>query len=197
MIGMNQPTDEELVQAMRNGNREGFLLLYDRHAPLIRAICTATTQNIEEGQELAQEVFFRAFSKINRLQKSERFAGWLVGLARNVGKEWRKRRFRDRRRYGGEITEEVVAASHPLGDEEENLRLHKALGRLPEKERLAVHLFYLEEEPVERACSLMGVSRSGFYRLLERGRRRLAAWLSDSEKALLQYAKEPIDGLGT
>jgi RNA polymerase sigma-70 factor, ECF subfamily len=181
---MNHQTDAELVQAMRNGNREAFLQLYDRHSPLVRAVCTTTTHNLAEGQDLAQEVFLRAITKIDHLRDSERFAGWLVGLARHVGKEWRKRRVRDRQRFAAKNCDEVAAAGSPASDEEEHERLYQALARLPEKERLAVHLFYLQEEPAEKARSLLGVSRSGFYRLLERGRRRLTAWLSDSQKAV-------------
>ena len=38
---------------------------------------------------------------------------------------------------------------------------------------MAVHVFYLQEHPVEHARALLGLSRSGFYRALERARKRL------------------------
>lgn len=51
--------------------------------------------------------------------------------------------------------------------------LSRALGELPEQERLAVHLFYLEADPVIAAREALGLSRSGFYKLLARARERL------------------------
>jgi DNA-directed RNA polymerase specialized sigma subunit len=44
---------------------------------------------------------------------------------------------------------------------------------LPEKERLALHTFYLQGNSADNAHRIMGLSRSGFYRVLERARKRL------------------------
>jgi RNA polymerase sigma-70 factor, ECF subfamily len=181
---MNQPTDAELVQETLRGSREAFLQLYDRYAPLVRASCTATTQNTADGQDLAQEVFIRAYTRLDQLRDGERFGGWLMGLVRNVGKEWRKKRRRDRHRYVGSLAEDAAVEDTVCGKSEEHERLHRAIARLAEKERIAVELFYLEEEPLEKARSLLRVSRSGFYRILERGRRRLAGFLSKPGESL-------------
>jgi RNA polymerase sigma-70 factor, ECF subfamily len=178
---MEHPTDAELVREALRGSREAFLLLYDRYAPLVRASCTSATQNLADGQDLAQEVFVRAHVKLSQLRDAERFGGWLMGLAANVGREWRRRRRRDRHRFVGTLAEDVAIAATDPDSNEDVERLHGALARLKEKERIAVQLFYLEEEPFEKARSVLRVSRSGFYRLLERGRQRLAAILSQSE----------------
>jgi RNA polymerase sigma-70 factor (ECF subfamily) len=55
---------------------------------------------------------------------------------------------------------------------------------LPEKERLALHAFYLQEESVEEARRVLGLSRSGFYRMLERARARLRKRLSDDQESI-------------
>jgi RNA polymerase sigma-70 factor (ECF subfamily) len=51
--------------------------------------------------------------------------------------------------------------------------LQKAMLRLPERERLALHAFYLQGRSVEQARAVLGLSRSGMYRVLERARKRL------------------------
>lgn len=51
--------------------------------------------------------------------------------------------------------------------------LHEAIRQLPENERLALHLFYLEEQPVAAARRVLNLSQSGFYDLLERARNRV------------------------
>jgi RNA polymerase sigma-70 factor, ECF subfamily len=178
---MNHLTDADLVRDTLRGSREAFLQLYDRYAPLVRTCCTSATQNLADGQDLAQEVFVRAYTKLGQLRDAERFGQWLTGLAGNVGREWRRQRRRDRHQFVGTLAEDVAAApTVPAGNEDVE-RLHQAIARLKEKERIAVQLFYLEEEPFEKARAVLRVSRSGFYRLLERGRQRLAAILSKSE----------------
>ena len=42
-------------------------------------------------------VFLRAYSKLDSLREPESFSAWLTGIARQVCREWRRGRRRDRR----------------------------------------------------------------------------------------------------
>jgi RNA polymerase sigma-70 factor (ECF subfamily) len=55
------------------------------------------------------------------------------------------------------------------------------VAKLPEQERLAVHSFFIHEKDARRAAELLGLSRSGFYALLQRAVARLAKQLQPSE----------------
>lgn len=57
--------------------------------------------------------------------------------------------------------------------------IQEALEQLPERERLAVQTFYLLDESSDRARSLLKLSKSGLYRVLQRARRRLKHLLKD------------------
>jgi RNA polymerase sigma factor (sigma-70 family) len=72
----------------------------------------------------------------------------------------------------------TAAAADPtrLAEHAEQLdRLGAALDQLDDRERLAIHLYYLEADPVQAAASALGLSRSGYYKLLGRAREQLAA----------------------
>ena len=58
--------------------------------------------------------------------------------------------------------------------------LGRAMDQLPDNERLALHLYYLEADPVAAASTALGVSRSGFYKLLTRARERLSVMMSEA-----------------
>ena len=63
-------------------------------------------------------------------------------------------------------------------DQEDDLhRLRDAIAALPQREREALHLFYLQEQPADAAATLLGLSRSGFYRAIDRARTRLQRML--------------------
>lgn len=170
---MNRP-DNELVTAARGGDHAAFAMLYDRYAPLIRAICFDSAGNLNEAQDLSQETFLRAYKNLTTLDKPDRFDAWLVGIARRIGKEWLRSRIKDRRRLQN-LSADGRSTEHQMPKNFETL--YSALKKLPEDERLAVHLFYLEEQSIEQASGLFGYSRSGFYRLLERARKRLGSLL--------------------
>ena len=61
-------------------------------------------------------------------------------------------------------------------DRSEQLRrLGDALDELPDRERLAIHLYYLDSDPIKSASDALGLSRSGYYKLLARARERLGS----------------------
>lgn len=172
--------DEHLVGRVLRGDREAFGDLYDRYAGLVRSVCFEATGDVVDAQDLAQDVFLSAFRQLDQLSDPGRFGAWLVGIARLSGQEWRRTRHRDRHEWAGDATDEL-AEPERLDHEDQWSDLRTALASLPEDERLGVHLFYLEEQPADLARQLLNLSLSGFYRLLDRAREKLAQRLKLGE----------------
>jgi len=174
--------DSSLVEQTVAGKTSAFGLLYERYARVVRAICFDETRDVQSAQELAQEVFLRAFAGLAKLRAADRFGPWLISIARYVCREWRRSRRRDRHQY----TDHVPEAVRTLDEEtdETACRLRLAITRLPEQERLALHLFYLNGDSADAARQILGLSRAGFYKLLERARRQLTELLKDAEEKI-------------
>ncbi|MHC4443016.1 MAG: RNA polymerase sigma factor [Planctomycetota bacterium] len=172
-------SDANLVEAVLSGDRSAYADLYDRYARLIRAVCYDATRDLNHSQDLSQEVFLRAYRKLGDLRDADKFAGWLVGIARTVGREWQRRRLRDRHQYVG-ASPEAMDCAGTSRDEERIVNLREALQSLPERERLALHVFYLQGESAEAVQRVLELSRSGTYRLLERARQRLKKLLREN-----------------
>ncbi len=168
---MTTPSDKALVLAVFAGEKAAYEKLYDRYAPLVRAVCYDMTGNLADAQDLAQDVFMRAYEKLEYLREPELFGRWIVGIARLRCKEWRRQRLRSQNKDVGLNDAQVVAPEPPDDSRIELLR--EMITTLPEKERLALHTFYLQGSSADNARRIMGLSRSGFYRVLERARKRL------------------------
>ena len=172
------PEDGALVRTILRGDTSAYAVLYDRYAPLVRAMCHDTTCNTTDTADLSQEVFLRAFRKLRDLRDPERYGAWLVAITKTVCQDWRRKRARDRHRY---VNPEDVSTAASVDPDNDGLdrRIHEALLRLPEKERIAVQAFYLMDESSERARAILELSRSGLYRVLQRARNRLRPLLED------------------
>jgi RNA polymerase sigma-70 factor, ECF subfamily len=172
--------DAELVRRATAGGRDAAGEIYDRYAPLVRAITLDATGLTAEASDLVQEVFLRALSRLGQLRQGELLCGWLVGIARRQGAEYRRRMARQRRRFAPLIDEPAhvddEAAAHAIE------LVRQAIRQLPERERIAIHIHYLCGEPAEAARAALGFSPSGFYKLLERARARLRAQLLKMER---------------
>ena len=173
---MTMPSDKMLVEAVFEGEKAAFEELYDRYGPLVRAVCFDTTGNLADAQDLAQDVFMRAYEKLKNLREPELFARWIVAIARLRCKEWQREKVRTQRKHSG-LNEAYTAVSEQSNDGQLE-RLRKKIRELPTQERLALHIFYLQENSADDARKIIGLSRSGFYRVLERARKNLALILS-------------------
>ncbi len=71
-----------------------------------------------------------------------------------------------------------ASAASSLERRETMDQLGDAINALPEDLRLALHLFYIEPDPVDAAKRALGISRAQFYRLVTQARELIAAQLT-------------------
>lgn len=173
-------SDAELVLKSLNGDESAFGELYDRYAKLVLAISRESTHELASAQDLTQEVFLRAYSKLGLLKDFDRFGPWLISITKNVGREFRRSKGRDRLVLLGQESEEL---SDPPKEESERVQLlEKAMSMLNKKERLALHVHYLQEADGEQGKKMLGMSRSSYYRLVDRAKKRIGGIIEKLEK---------------
>jgi RNA polymerase sigma factor (sigma-70 family) len=166
------------------GNREAFGQLYDRHARMVRAVVAGVSGDWSAVEDMVQECFLRAYRNLARLRDPQRFRSWIVGIARRVARERRRALMRDRHEFGQPHPSEIEStAGHEsevhVCDELELVM--QRVAALPERERLAIHAFFLEQQDTSQAAELLGLSRSGFYALVQKAIARLAAQIRPFE----------------
>ena len=176
---MTKPSDRELIEAVIAGEKTAFAELYDRYGPLVRAISYDTTRNLTEAQDLAQDVFMRAYEKLSRLRDRDHFGKWIIGITRMRCREWQRKRLRSQNKNDGLNSSLMIVPDPPDDDRIERLR--EIITTLPKRERFALHTFYLQGKSADNARRIIGLSRSGFYRVLDRARKRLERILIQKE----------------
>lgn len=171
------------LAAAQAGSTEAFAGLYDRHAAVVLSLCRRNCA--PEADDAVQETFLRAYRMLHQLDCPTAFRPWLYAIARRVCAERRRSARRRTHHEGravlmriGEVAEHSTSFDSVHRAEQID-RLGSALETLPDSERLAIHLFYLEDDPVAVAAEALGLSRSGFYKLLARARAKLAARLRE------------------
>jgi RNA polymerase sigma-70 factor (ECF subfamily) len=169
------------------GDKDAFGRLYDRHAAVVLSFCRRGAGWVgHESEDAMQETFLRAHNKLREVNDCRGFRSWLLTIAGFVTRERRRSaaRYANHLRSAASNASAVLAGhDHPSpsasAEHADSLaRLSTALDQLPDDERLAIHLQYLEHDPVDAARSALGLSRSGFYKLLARAREHLAQLMS-------------------
>ncbi|MBP3956812.1 sigma-70 family RNA polymerase sigma factor [Gemmata sp. G18] len=173
------PTDAELVRRTVAGDRDAFARLYDRYARLVRAI--AGDAGPDRAEDVTHDVFLRAYRSITALRDADRFAPWLVGIARRVVQETRRRPVREP--LSSDVADGRPPAEHSIDDADERAHVLALVSRLPEEERRAVQFFFLSGRDGTETARLLGRSRSGTYALINRAVGILARWMGADHTA--------------
>ena len=165
-----------LVLRAQEGDREAFAFLYDEFAPLVRAVAYDATGCLQESEDLCQEVFLQAHKSLRQLRDPASFPSWLMVTTRRRCASWGRA---EKRRPSVGLDEVETPAVASAAHDDEIQRMLNAIRQLPPQERMALHLFYLAEQPAELARQTLGLSTAGFYKVLERAKRRASVLLQE------------------
>ena len=173
------------LAAAEAGDHAAFARLYDRHAPVVLSLCRRLS--LAEAEDATQETFIRAHRLLHKVESANKLRPWLYGIARRVCSEYirshRRRKLHEDQAMVMRTAQRNASSSPPaetLAHAEQLQRLDGAIDQLEDRQRLAIHLFYLESDPIQAAKSALGLSRSGYYKLLAKARDRLAELMRET-----------------
>jgi RNA polymerase sigma-70 factor (ECF subfamily) len=169
-------SDEKLYRRIRKGDREAFVVLYERREPALYRYALQISGNRAIAEEATQEAFLQLIRPDPRFdeRRGSSLESYLYGVVRNLARA-------ARRGYGAAIADEPAAEDdlvRSLIGGERALALYAAMRELPDAYREAVMLCDIEERSYEDAAGLMGCPVGTVRSRLYRARRLLAAKLS-------------------
>ncbi len=150
------------MEAYVAGDAGAFERLFRSLAPPLRAFLARSVNDRAIVEDLVQATFLKLHAARRSWRRGERLRPWAFTIAARVRADW----FRSQGRPELEIDEaEGVAASDPAGDaseavvaEERAERVRAALDRLPQPQRVVVHLHRIEELTFAEIGRVLGIS---------------------------------------
>ncbi|MEZ6003050.1 MAG: sigma-70 family RNA polymerase sigma factor [Planctomycetota bacterium] len=80
----NERSDEELVQLTLAGDRSAFQVLVERHQHRIFRLARHYLRSNAEVEDMVQDTFLKAFSKLDTFQSNSSFFTWVYRIAKNT-----------------------------------------------------------------------------------------------------------------
>lgn len=179
-------SETELIDRARAGDENAFAELVAAHADQVYGALRRFGLDPNEADEVALEVFVRAWRGIGRFQGRAKLSTWLYRIAYNEA----QRALSRRHPAGGDATAEDVDPVAGVPDDEQHGPaaqaldrefgevLDRALAQLPPDWRVAVVLRDLEGLSTREAAEIAGVRQAAFKSRLHRGRMQLRTLLA-------------------
>jgi len=172
----------DLIQQAQAGDGRACEELFRRFVHSVFATARRLAGNAADAEDITQETFIRAFRGIGGFEQRSSFRTWLYRILLNVAQDFSRKRAKGPlgtsvQLYEGEDALAAGAEDGPAeqaGAEEERRLLRRAMGELPERERVALTLVYLEGMSCSEAAEVMEVREGTVYWWLHEARRRLA-----------------------
>ncbi len=177
--------DEELVNLARSGDTSAYEELVQRYQSLAHRVAYIVTGSAAEAEDAAQEAFVRAYYALPRFRQGGVFKPWLLKIVTNEALN--RRRSQSRR---SDLALKMERSDRRLGDAapspeasvlsvEQRSELMEAIGRLKEKDRLAITYRYFLELSEKEMATALGWTQGTVKSRLSRAMTRLRAELEE------------------
>jgi RNA polymerase sigma-70 factor (ECF subfamily) len=145
--------DRDLIARAQRGNVDAYNVLISRWDKRVYNYLLRLVRNREDAQDLAQDVFLKAYQNLKKLEDVDRFPGWLYRIAHNEAYSLLRKH-----RPEGDIEVELRMgdASNRMFPAELTLAVDRALGRLSPDHREAVLLKVYQGFKFEEMAEILG-----------------------------------------
>jgi len=182
---MSDTSDEDLLALYANGDQAAARALMLRHAPRVLSLAKRLLKDTAEAEDVTQEAMLRLWKIAPDWRTGEaKVSTWLYRVGSNLCTD----RLRKKRGVGldeaPEIEDETPNVEDQMIAADRGRAVHRAMERLPDRQRLALTLRHFEEQSNPEIALVLETSVEAVESLLSRARRTLAADLSSSRSAL-------------
>ncbi len=152
---MNEISDNEIIQMVRNGDRKAFSQLVRRHQKSLLRVSMRFVKDMEAAEDIVQDSFIKAFERLSSFEARSSFRSWLIQIAINTAKN----KLRSRR---DEMTD-IDTVPLAVAAQAENGLLHSAVAnliqkhvdQLPFKQKTALNLRIYEDLSFKEIAEIM------------------------------------------
>lgn len=179
-------SDEELLALFQNidTRRNAFNLLVRKYQQKVYWMVRKMVIDHDDSNDITQEVFIKAWSALEKFRGDSQLYTWLYRIATNESINFlnkkRKRFFIPINDVEAELADKLESDPLIAGDEIQ-LKLQKALLKLPEKQRLVFNLKYFEELPYEDISEITGTSVGALKASYHFATKKIEEFLKDTD----------------
>ncbi|MFN4213028.1 MAG: RNA polymerase sigma factor [Microgenomates group bacterium] len=151
-------TDEEIVEKIIKEDKQLFAEIIERYEKKILRYIYYLTGDSQENQDIAQNIFIKAYINLKSFNKSFKFSSWLFRIAHNEAVNFLKKK-----KYNLSFDEKILKIEDEKKIDEEvfkkqlKIMVKKCLEQLPILYKEVVDLFYFENLSYEEISDVLKI----------------------------------------
>jgi len=175
---MHQLQDTDIIQLVLKGEQQAFSELVGRYQHFVFTLAMKYTASREEAEELAQDVFVKAYRSLSGFKGSSKFSTWLYTITHTTCLSHLRKKKHDTTPIS-ENHHHIPATTANLVEAKSRQHwLAKAVEQLEQTEAEVITLFYMAEQSVEEIALITGQTTANVKVRLFRARQKLKQLLT-------------------
>ena len=150
--------DRDAVAACQGGEREAFDRLVEKYQRDVYRLCYRYVSNHQDANDMAQEVFLKAYRALDRFRGDSTFSTWLYRIAVNTCLNFRAARRPESAELPETLPDKSQGALEQLEQDERSRQVREAVTRLPDKQRATLILKVYHDLTHEEVAGILGSS---------------------------------------
>src|ERR1700758_2859778 len=151
---------------------EEFETFVRNYQNMVFSVAARIVGNPIDAQDIAQEVFIKAYERFDELKDSGSIGGWLKTVATNLSIN-HLNRYRARWRFFSEQENEPELAAPVEKTDDRRELLELAIHKLPDAQRVPLVLFHFQDLSYDQIAAKLGISLAKVKTDIHRGRESL------------------------
>lgn len=179
---MKREEELKIIERILNGETALYNQLVNLHAPRILSVVRGVVSGREDAEEVAQDVFVKAYFSLKSFRGECSFSTWLFRIAFNmsVSKARQRRTEHVPMEKSASVPDTSAESREESMDKENRFRiLYKAIDELEPSDRFLILSFYNHEKSIKEICDICGMTESNVKVRLHRIKKRLGVMLGD------------------
>lgn len=175
---MEHKTDQDYINLTLSGDTHAFSFLVEKHKDFVFHLTWKLLKNREEAEEVAQDVFVKAYRYLPKFKGASKFSTWLYKIAYNTSMDAIKKKSNALRSVAiDEITvnqiSTVETALDNIEKEERAQVISECMNELQEEERGLLFFFYFKELSLKEIVEITSMREANVKVKLHRARKKL------------------------
>lgn len=165
-----------ILYQISKGDKIAFKKLYVLYSNKVYTTAMHYLQNIEDAQEVTQDIFVKIFKNAHTFKGNSKVSTWIYRIAVNASLNYLKQRNKKTFLFFENLNYELPDFEHPgvLEEKREMARLmYSAINSLPDSQKTAFILGFIDEKPRQEIADIMGISLKAVESLLQRAKENL------------------------
>lgn len=190
---MKYSKEEEfrIIEDILNGNRNRYRILVDRYAPVVFSIVRRFVDREDEIEELAQQIFVKAYERLDSFNMESRFSSWLYSIGRFHCLDYAKN-IRRSNKYFSEMEESELesemmleeSADSEIQNKEWKIILEEALTQITPIYAEAFLMKYRDNMTYQAMAKRLDVTESALKVRVHRARKELKEYIENRNRQM-------------